>query len=63
MKLLLAALVCLAAQATFSADSVQPNVLLIMTDDQGYGGFSIHGSPHLQTPHIDELGKLGVPKC
>ena len=34
----------------------QPNVLLIITDDQGYGDFSIHGNPHLQTPHIDKLG-------
>lgn len=38
----------------------QPNVLLILTDDQGYGDFSIHGNPHLQTPHIDNLGKSGV---
>ena len=33
----------------------EPNVLLIITDDQGYGDFSIHGNPHLQTPHIDQL--------
>ncbi len=37
-----------------------PNVLLIITDDQGYGDFSIHGNPHLQTPHIDKLGEKGV---
>jgi arylsulfatase A-like enzyme len=37
-----------------------PNVLLIITDDQGYGDFSIHGNPHLQTPHIDKLGQSGV---
>lgn len=38
----------------------RPNVLLIITDDQGYGDFSIHGNPHLQTPHIDRLGREGV---
>lgn len=38
----------------------QPNVLLIITDDQGYGDFSIHGNPHLQTPNIDKLGHEGV---
>lgn len=38
----------------------QPNVLLIMTDDQGFGDFSIHGNPHLQTPHIDRLGAESV---
>jgi len=43
-----------------SAFSAPPNVLLILTDDQGYGDFSIHGNPHLQTPHIDKLGNDGV---
>ena len=38
----------------------QPNVLLIITDDQGYGDFSIHGNTHLQTPHIDQLAAEGV---
>jgi len=38
----------------------RPNVLLIITDDQGYGDFSIHGNAHLQTPHIDKLGRDGV---
>lgn len=37
-----------------------PNVLLIITDDQGYGDFSIHGNTHVQTPHIDKLGQSGV---
>lgn len=45
------------AHASFSA---QPNVLLIITDDQGYGDFSIHGNPHVQTPNIDRLGSEGV---
>jgi arylsulfatase A-like enzyme len=43
-----------------SSFSAPPNVLLIITDDQGYGDFSIHGNPHLQTPHIDKLGNTGV---
>jgi arylsulfatase A len=38
----------------------RPNILLIITDDQGYGDLSIHGNPHLQTPHIDRLGHSGV---
>jgi arylsulfatase A len=40
--------------------SQPPNVLLIITDDQGYGDFSIHGNTHLQTQHIDKLGQSGV---
>lgn len=32
-----------------------PNVVLIMTDDQGYGDLSCHGNPILQTPNLDKL--------
>lgn len=38
----------------------RPNVLLILTDDQGYGDLSLHGNPHLKTPHVDSLGKSGI---
>lgn len=33
----------------------RPSVLLIMTDDQGYGDLSCLGSPYVQTPHLDRL--------
>jgi arylsulfatase A-like enzyme len=33
----------------------QPNVILILTDDQGYGDVAAHGNPVLQTPHTDRL--------
>ena len=33
----------------------QPNVLIIMTDDQGYPEISAHGNPVLQTPNLDRL--------
>ncbi len=38
----------------------KPHVLLIMTDDQGYGDFSLHGNPYVQTPHIDTLARAGA---
>ena len=38
----------------------RPNIILILTDDQGYGDLSIHGNPHLRTPHLDRLGETGV---
>lgn len=31
------------------------NVILIITDDQGYGDMSCHGNPWLETPNIDQL--------
>ncbi len=33
----------------------QPNIVLVMTDDQGYGDFGFAGNPVLQTPHLDAL--------
>ena len=33
----------------------QPNILLILTDDQGYHDVSYYGTPDLQTPAIDQL--------
>lgn len=33
----------------------RPNIILIMSDDQGYGELSCHGNPILQTPHLDRL--------
>ncbi|MDB5323834.1 MAG: arylsulfatase family protein [Phycisphaerales bacterium] len=33
----------------------QPNILFILTDDQGYGDLSCHGNPILKTPNIDAL--------
>ena len=49
----------LLASPTSRADD-RPNILLIVTDDQGYGDLSLHGNPHLKTPHIDSLGKHGI---
>ena len=37
----------------FSAE--RPNVVFIITDDQGYGDISAHGNPILKTPAIDAL--------
>lgn len=33
----------------------RPNVLFILTDDQGYGDMACHGNPWIQTPNIDKL--------
>ncbi len=36
-------------------DDSRPNVIIILTDDQGYGDFSCHGNPVLKTPAMDRL--------
>ena len=38
----------------------RPNIILLITDDQGYGDLSCHGNPVLQTPNLDRLHREGV---
>lgn len=47
----------LVAPGVFSA---QPNVILCMTDDQGWGDSGYNGHPHLKTPHLDQMSREGV---
>lgn len=37
-----------------------PNVIIVMTDDQGYGDLSCHGNPILKTPQLDRLHSESV---
>ena len=38
----------------------QPNVILVLTDDQGYGDIARHGNPVVKTPNLDELHDQSV---
>jgi arylsulfatase A-like enzyme len=43
-----------------SAADSPPNVIVVMTDDQGYGEFSCHGNPIAKTPNIDRLAAAAI---
>jgi arylsulfatase A-like enzyme len=38
----------------------RPNVLVILTDDQGYGDLGFHGNPQIKTPRLDALARESV---
>ncbi|MGQ1785359.1 arylsulfatase [Saccharicrinis sp. GN24d3] len=42
------------------AEETKPNVILIMTDDQGYGDLACHGNPYVKTPTLDKLYEESV---
>ncbi len=35
--------------------AAKPNVVLVITDDQGYGDLACHGNPWIKTPNMDKL--------
>lgn len=57
-----AGLVCLPVFAKASAENAasKPNVIIILTDDLGYGDVGCYGAPDVKTPVMDRLAKEGV---
>ena len=52
---------CTSSNTTSSKQNTErpPNILMILTDDQGYGDLSAFGATDIATPNIDLLGKEG----
>jgi arylsulfatase A-like enzyme len=48
------------APAGESPAADRPNVLLILTDDQGYGDVGVHGNDRIRTPNLDALAARGA---
>ncbi|MFG0266344.1 MAG: sulfatase [Rhodopirellula sp. JB055] len=58
MRTLSFAVWTLLASSALAADL--PNIILCMSDDQGWGDTGYNGHPHLKTPHLDQMAKDGV---
>ena len=56
---IIASMASLAISSAKAADE-RPNIVLIITDDQGFGDLSCHGNPVLKTPHLDHLYEESV---
>ncbi len=46
--------------AIHAARAPQPNIILLLADDLGYGELGCQGNPQIPTPHIDSIAKNGV---
>lgn len=53
-------LIAIAASWTALAPATPPNILLILTDDQGWGDLGVHGNDVLETPNLDALAAGGT---
>ena len=60
MKNILLSIVAVLSFALSAQAAKRPNVVLVITDDQGYGDLSCHGNPVLKTPHLDKLHSESV---
>ena len=58
--LLCAAVLAGCVPPAISLAQTRPNVVLIMTDDAGYGDFGSYGATDIRTPNIDRLAREGV---
>lgn len=64
MKYLIQIAACLSAGLLVNLSAVardsRPNVIIIMTDDQGYGDFGVMGNKVIETPNIDAMARRSV---
>lgn len=59
-RLILLLITLLNLQVISFGQPTKPNVIIVLSDDQGYGDFSCNGNPILQTPALDRLAREGL---
>ena len=50
---------CVSSLSLPAADQ-KPNVVFILSDDQGWADYGFMGHPHMKTPHLDQLAGEGL---
>ncbi len=59
-QILLSALLLIPLFSNSQQKKRQPNIVIILTDDEGYHDVSYYGTPDIRTPNIDQLCKDGI---
>lgn len=54
------AAIVLPSAGIFAAEADRPNIILILSDDQGWGDAGFRGAPDVKTPNLDRLAASGV---
>jgi arylsulfatase A-like enzyme len=49
-----------AAEPQLDGTSRSPNMVFVLTDDQGWGDVAYNGHPKIQTPHLDAMAEAGI---
>src|SRR6476646_3377435 len=60
LSLLIGLILSLSGAARAEAAATRPNVIILLTDDNGYGDHSCLGNPVLKTPNFDKLHAQSV---